>query len=142
TFAAQLPARATGRLGFLQLDVTAGQGPQLRGDLSVHLVAPNPSGKVSLADLTAPSVLDLGVHAAADVRLHLSATFGGNRDLPHLDTDFRFSWSLDPSVPTAVGFSDVTLDLGGFVDGVVRRIGDVLKPIKPAADVLSTPLPP
>jgi Ca2+-binding RTX toxin-like protein len=139
TFTAGLPVHAVGKLGFLQLDVTSGTDPQFQGSMSVALKNPHNNGKVQLADLTSSSTFDASLNARADVTVHLQASFGGNTDLPHVDTDFQFHWSLGGSV--TVGFTNVTLDLGGFIDGIVHKIGAVLQPIKPAVDILTTRIP-
>jgi Ca2+-binding RTX toxin-like protein len=142
TFNAQLPASATGELGFFVLTATpAGGDPEFVGSLGVSLNDPNGNGRMTLGEMTSRSALQVTLDASADVDLLLMATFGGNLDLPHIETDFQFHWSLDPSVPTTVGFSHVKLDLGGFIDVIAEKIGDVLKPIKPAVDLLSAPLP-
>ena len=77
------------------------------------------------------------------MNLHFDANFGGNTNLPHLSTDFYFTWSTNPtpSSPDTLGFTDVTLDLGGFIDSVASQIGSVLAPIEPLVEVLTTPLP-
>jgi Ca2+-binding RTX toxin-like protein len=141
SFTAQLPASAVGTLGFLQLTATTGTTPQLTGSMSLGLNNVHGTGRLSLADLTSASTYSLGLNAAANLQLHLDASFGGNTSLPHLYTDFYFNWNLDPSKPTSVGFKDVTLDLGGFIQGIENKIGQILAPIKPFADVLTAPLP-
>ena len=83
------------------------------------------------------------MNANASINLHLDATIAGNTNLPHLSTDFYFDWSPNPtaSSPDTLGFNNVTLDLGGFIDGIENKIGQVLEPIEPLAKVLTAPLP-
>jgi Ca2+-binding RTX toxin-like protein len=143
-FTAQLPTSATATLGFLQLSVTpATSTPQLTGDLHLGLNNVNGTGRLSVGDLASASAHTVGMDASANVKLHFDATIGGNTNLPHLSTDFYFTWSLNPTAasPNTLGFTNVTLDLGGFIDGIAQKIGSALAPIKPLADVLSAPLP-
>src|SRR6202034_3816413 len=101
------------------------------------------TGQLSLNDLASTSAYTLGMNANLDLNLHFDATIGGDTDLPNVSTDFYFTWSLNPtgSDPDTLGFTNVTFDLGGFIDGIENEIGQVLKPIQPLADVLTTPLP-
>ncbi len=137
------PLRQQPPLASLQLNVTSGQGPQLTGGLSLGLNDLNGTGRLSLGDLASTSAYTLSLNASADVDLHFDANFGGNTNLPHLSTDFYFTWSTNPtpSSPDTLGFTDVTLDLGGFIDSVASQIGSVLAPIEPLVEVLTTPLP-
>ena len=144
-FTAQLPSSATATLGFLQFNVTNNtpQTPQLSGGLTLSLNDLHGTGPLSLDDLASTSAYTLGMNANANLNLHLAATLGGNTNLPHVSTDFYFNWSLDPTAadPDTLGFSNVTLDLGGFIDSIISEIDSVLGPIEPLAEVLGTPLP-
>jgi Ca2+-binding RTX toxin-like protein len=138
-------ASITATLGFLQFQVTnpQPQTPQLSGKLSLGLNNPEGTGRLSLSDLSSTSAYKLGMDANANVDLKLDATLGGNTNLPHVSTEFLFDWSLHPTAanPDKLGFSDVTLDLGGFIDNILGEVGKVLAPIEPLAKVLGTPLP-
>ena len=129
-FSPQLPTSATATLGFLELNVTSGQGPQLTGDLRLGLNNINGTGRLSLADLTSTSAYSVGLNANANVRLKLDASFGGDTNLPQLCTSFYFTWSPNPTAtnPKSLGFTDVTLDLAGFIDNIAAQIGSVLAP--------------
>ena len=103
----------------------------------------NGTGRLSLDDLASTSAYTLGMDANANINLHLDATIAGNTNLPHVSTDFYFDWSPNPTAanPDTLGFNNVTLDLGGFIDGIANEIGQVLAPIEPLAKVLTAPLP-
>ena len=86
----------------------------------------------------------------ADIYLTLSGGFGGdNVEFPTIGADFELHWKFDSSHPTAnppaVSFSDVTLNLGQFFDGVLepilKTIQNATAPIKPVLDVLNAPIP-
>ena len=81
----------------------------------------------------------LGMDANVNLNLHLDATIDGNTNLPNLSTDFYFTWSLNPTAddPDTLGFDNVTLDLGGFIDGIATEIGHILAPIEPLAEVFT-----
>jgi Ca2+-binding RTX toxin-like protein len=138
-------ALITASLGFLQFTVSnnAPQTPLASGGLTLGLNDVNGTGRLSVDDLASSSAYTLGVQAGVNVNFHLDATIGGNADLPHLSTDFAFAWSPNPTAanPNQLGFSNITLDLGGFIDNLANQIGKVLAPIKPLADVLTAPLP-
>jgi Ca2+-binding RTX toxin-like protein len=146
SFNAQLPSSATASLGFLQFNVSNNtpQTPQLSGSLTLGLNNLNPlTGTLSLANLASSSAYTVSMNAAANINLHLDATIAGDSNLPHMSTDFYFDWSANPTAsdPDALGFKNVTFDMGGFIDGIANEIGQILAPIKPLAEVLNTPLP-
>src|SRR5262249_32696263 len=133
-FKAKVDGQATGKLGFLQLDVKPSDSkPQVSGDLKLNLQElhandKNLAGKVLLGEV--PRAVHADLSAGADVKLGLEASLGGNKDLPHIDTGFFFHWSTAANDPTRVGFTDVKLDLGGFIDGIAHHVSEVLQPIK------------
>jgi Ca2+-binding RTX toxin-like protein len=136
---------ATATLGFLQFDVTnnALQTPLLSGSLSLGLNDVNGTGRLSLDDLASASAYTISLNASANVNWHLNAAIGGNTNLPQLSTDFTFVWSTNPTTanPDQLGFSNVTLNLGGFINNIAGQIGQILQPIEPFAQVLTAPLP-
>ncbi len=144
-FNADLPSSAIATLGFLQFNLSnnSPQTPQLSGALSLGLNNVNGTGRLSLNDLSSASAYTLGMAANANLNLHLDATIAGNTNLPHVSTDFYFTWSTNPTTsnPDTLGFNNVTLDLGGFIDSIFGEIQQVLKPIEPLAQVLTAPLP-
>ncbi len=144
-FSAQLPTSATASLGFLQFNLTNSTPttPPLSGSLSLGLHDVHGTGRLMLNDLTSTSSFSLGLNASAALNLHLDATLGGNTNLPHISTDFYFDWSVNPTAanPDKLGFSNVTFDMGGFIDNLLNQIDQVFKPIEPLAEVLSAPLP-
>ena len=144
-FTAELPTSVTATLGFLQFNVTNNtpQTPQLSGGLTLGLNNPYGTGRLSLNDLASSSTYTLGLSADASLNLHLAATIAGNPNLPNVSADFYFDWSADPTAsnPDTLGFNNVTISMGGFIDRIIGEIDTVLKPIKPLVDLLSTPLP-
>ncbi len=144
-FTAALPTSVTATLGFLQFNVTNNtpQTPQLSGGLTLGLNNPYGTGRLSLNDLASSSNYTVGLSADASLNLHLAATIAGNPNLPNVSADFYFDWSTDPTAsdPLSLGFNNVTISMGGFIDNIIGEIDTVLKPIEPLVDLLSTPLP-
>ncbi len=131
----------TATLALFQLAVTSNSPqPQLQAGITVSLNDLYGNGQLSADDLVSPDAYTVSLTAAANINVHLQATLGGNTNLPHLDTDFHFTWDKD-SGQASIGFSDVYLDMGGLIDGIVSRIQTVLQPIAPIVDLLTTPLP-
>jgi Ca2+-binding RTX toxin-like protein len=147
---------ATGRLGFLQLNVRdqAGDPTRFTGSFLVDL-EPGGDGRLTateLASLPLAQLLSPKLQATADVNLDLITSLGGSSLFPSLRTTFNVDWAFDPAdanlegggVPT-VGFNDVRLDLGrffsDFVSPIASRVQTVLEPIRPIIQVLSDPLP-
>ena len=141
---------ATGKLGFLQVDVTdsAAQPTQFAGTFGLDL-------QNGLA--VVPTF-----NAQADVSLHLQGKIpiAGNSKtplLPSIGTDFNLNWQFadaNASNPANIAgfgnaptlaFNNVTLSLGSFasqfIEPVLGTVQDALSPVKPVIDFLTDGLP-
>ncbi len=141
---------ATGKLGFLQVDVTdsAAQPTQFAGTFGLDLQN----------GLTVVPTLN----AQANVNLHLQGKIPVAADsktpvLPSIGTDFKLGWQFadaDASNPANIAgfgnaptlaFNNVTLNLGSFasqfVGPVLGTVQDALSPVKPVIDFLTDDLP-
>ena len=153
---------ATGRLAFLQLQVTVDPAAPSRfaGQFTVNLRDPNSNdNRLTFAEIgSAPgfsSVISAGLTAVADLNFNIVASFGGNAAFPRMLADLNLDWAFDNAdtgagaasfggVPT-VAFHNVRLDVGSFLSDFLGPIMDsiqsVLAPIKPVLDLLNKPLP-
>jgi len=141
---------ATGKLGFLQVDVTdsAAQPTQFTGTFGLDLQ----NGLTIVPTL----------NAQADVNLHLQGKIPVAGDsktpvLPSIGTDFHLGWQFadaNASNPANIAgfgsapilaFNNVTLNLGSFasqfVEPVLGTVQDALSPVKPVIDFLTDDLP-
>src|SRR5262249_18006197 len=143
TFSATIPdLKATGHLFFLKVDVNQQPGaiqpivlagspnrPTLEVDL-VNPVSPG-SPRLTLQELTSGNFSPADLFAAklnleTHIPLHLKVSFNGNRAIPSIETDFHLDWNflnadtkagtLDFGGVPNIGFRNVTLDLGSFID--------------------------
>jgi len=170
--AATLPGlRATGRLGFLQLDVVdlvttdkdgdgRPDGSWLGGQFRIDLVDPNHDHKLTLAELSGASfgqVVSAGFSGRADVDLDFVVGFG-NANFPSFKTQFSLDWDLfnaDTSdaagefggvfnVPE-VSFTNFRINPGQviqrFAGPVLDTINGIIEPLRPVLDVITAPLP-
>ena len=111
-------------------------------------------GKVAFS--SALSKLEFSYAASVDVFASMLVGFG--RDVEHPNTPaefpnisgaFEFVWSKTNGSSgdglTTLGFSNLSLDLGSFIDGVlgpiVSKIQKVVEPMEPLIDFLTTPFP-
>lgn len=141
---------ATGKLGFLQVDVTdsAAQPTQFTGTFGL--------------DLQNGLTVVPTFNAQADVNLHLQGKIPVTGDskppvLPSIGTDFKLGWQFTDanasnpaniagfgSAPT-LAFNNVTLKLGSFasqfVEPVLGTVHEALSPVKPVIDFLTDKLP-
>ncbi|MBX3439610.1 MAG: hypothetical protein KF861_19130, partial [Planctomycetaceae bacterium] len=155
---ATLPSgfHATGRLGFLQLDITD-NGTLFEGAFRLDLQPSAADGRVFLNDIfTGGLGIDGGFTTTSSlVSLGLKASFGGNAAFPQIRTalniDFPFENASSSSGGTISGFvpeisfDDVEINFGSFLSDflgpTVRGMNDVLAPVRPVLDVLTAPLP-
>jgi hypothetical protein len=151
---------ATGRLGFLQVnvtDTTTATSEGLHGDFYVNLVDPdaNPRKRLTLATLVNGRFdvsNDVQVHlgAAADLHLHLQVSYKDAAQFPSIQTDFHLIWTFSPTDPGLSGgvptieFNDVRLDLGSFITNFAQpflvKINNVIAPLQKVIDILDAPL--
>ena len=152
---------ATGRLAFLQLDVTdnAADPTHFTGTFTANVSDPNGDGRLTLTELASgPSfsqIVQGRLTAEAEVNLDLVASFGGSANFPSIAADFQLDWnfnSADTGAPAAsfgdqpqIRFENVQLDVGSFFSRfatpILGKVQTVLKPIQPVIDILTTPLP-
>jgi len=137
---ASLPnSTATGKLGFLQLDVTD-KGSKLNTTFSVDLDDANQD------NLLTASEINTKLTGGADVNLNLVTSFNGAKDLPSIHSDLDLDWSLDnaSSAPT-IAFNNMKLDLGSFFNGfaepIVDAVDKIIAPFEPVRKVLTTNIP-
>lgn len=145
----------TGRLGILRFTATQAAGAPTGASVRFNVgLTDGPGGDnrvpiSQLGSLTASATITGDVTA----NLHL-VTDLGTAKLPSISTDLLVNWSANASLnsglsqwgskPT-VSFGDVSVDLGSFFDKVVKpvfqQINDVLAPVQPVLDLLSTEVP-
>jgi len=149
------PFKATGKLGFLQVELTDNKdqdktsfNADLKLDIIDNKIANTP---IYLNDKTDFSkILGIQTNAKADVNLDLVTSFNGQKDLPSLTSDLTLKWKLDPSnvAPfggiSQMGFQNVKLDLGSFFgfanNTVLKDVKKVLKPVQEVVYFLYTPI--
>ncbi len=92
---------------------------------------------------------------SADVMINADITVGITKDLdrntpkfPNITGKFEFHWDYtkeNGSTIHKLGFSDLKLDMGSFISGVlgpiVSKIQKVIEPLEPLIDFLTTPFP-
>ncbi|KAA1258981.1 Bifunctional hemolysin/adenylate cyclase precursor [Rubripirellula obstinata] len=155
---------ASGQLAFLGVQATSGIGddglPQTRfsGAFDVTLndptAAPNSADakRLTLSEMFASDLSDVVQHqlnANAQANLHLVASIGNPDVLPSIRTDLIVDWGfgdgIDSGTPLSVEFTEVEMNIGeffaGFAGDVLGRVQDVLEPVQPVIDVLTTRLP-
>ncbi len=157
-------ANATASLGFLQFTandklITRPDGSQsgsyFAGTFQVDLKDPNGDGKLTMAEIEyasgADEIVQTRLAADANVQLGLKSTIGDGTFFPGVESDFALRWQSDTDDPSLdgsiehVGFSDVRINFGDFVDNLVEpvldRIRKVTEPVRPVAEVLTKPIP-
>src|SRR5205085_8996854 len=104
----------TGRLGFLQLDITdtaTAPAEGFHGTFTVDLQDPSPAGPahhagrltfavLTATDTTLDDVVTFGLDAEADLHLNLAASFQGNVNFPRVLVDFHLGWQFSLADPT------------------------------------------
>lgn len=143
---------ATGELFFLQLDVED-DNSRFEGQFIVDIMDPDDDdGKLTIDEFGRGfgNIIDVGFEATADINLDLIASFDGQSAFPRIRADLGIDWLFNPfediadAVPT-ISFENVQLSLGDFFNDfaspVLGRIQEVLEPIQPIIEILTTPLP-
>ncbi len=145
---------AAGRLGFLTLQArdNAASPSRLRAAFKVDL---NGDGnRLRMGQLASGSSWSMPrLEGGAALNLDLVTGFGNLSQFPSLATTMRLDWPLSYTLgsglplgatPT-ISFNDVRLELGSFLDNVVRPVMDqvnrVAGPIRPVINTLTKPLP-
>jgi len=149
---------ATGSLGFLQVDVyedrdRPAEDPPTRlvGEFTVDLKDPDSDGSLTIGEIFAgvefSDLLAYDYDIYADVDLDIVTSLLGRSMLPRIRTDFAMDWDLQKGQEseTTISFDNIELNLGDFFDGfageVLGTVRDVLDPIQPLINVLTTPIP-
>jgi hypothetical protein len=151
--------RATGKLPFLQMDITdsTSSPTNFTGYFQVTLRAPT-GNRLTFQQIVAgldfrnfiiPQLFQISAGADAQVNLHLVTNFGLMAEFGTLAADFNLDWpfrlgNLAGSQPT-VAFRNVQLVMGSYIDNVITpvmdRIHHALDPIRPVVEVLGTKVP-
>jgi hypothetical protein len=153
---------ATGRLAFLELEVTDDPSAPTRfaGRFTVDLKDPNADdNRLTFAEIgSGPAfrqVIGATLTAVADVNLNLVVSFGGSTAFPRLLAGFNLDWVFaNASTATSAGsfggvptvaFNQVRLDIGSFLSNflkpVIEGIKNILAPIDPVLKILNQALP-
>ncbi|XZE17820.1 SdrD B-like domain-containing protein [Pirellulaceae bacterium SH449] len=113
-------------------------------------------GRYSLTNLGSIGSLGIQTQAtlAGSLHLEIETSLGGNAMLPSISTGLHLTWEsvsggLDvvaaSLVRPSIEFSNLSLDLGGFVSNVIAPmlapVNDMLNPVRPILNALTTPIP-
>jgi hypothetical protein len=156
-FNASLPnLEATGKLGFLQLNVKD-KGTQFNGDFTVDLKdSDNQLFFSELPSVNLANLVDAKLNGSANINLNAATSFQESAVLPSLSTDINIDWGFnssnaDPDNPNSFGdvpsiaFNNVQMDMGTFFSDfakpILGKIKQVTDPIQPVIKVLEEPLP-
>ncbi|MGD1704988.1 hypothetical protein [Dapis sp. BLCC M229] len=160
------PATATGKLAFLQVDVTD-QESQLGGKFTIDIQDPNSDNQLTLNELVSGGSLsnlfdtdlkglDGQENPGANVDLDLKVSFEGDANFPQLESNFKLDWEFAPegsqslanSVQNSspdVGFYDIQLDMGSFLNDfatpILGKIQEVTDPLEPVINFIDAPIP-
>ncbi|XWK90017.1 MAG: calcium-binding protein [Phormidium sp.] len=146
---------ATGKLGFLQLNVKD-KGSQFNSTFSVDLRdADNQLRFSELPSVNLANLVSAKLTGGADVKLGLATTFNGSTIWPSVSSDFNLNWTFnnalaDPSQnqtfgnrPT-VAFDNVKLNMGSFFSNfarpVLENVQKITQPLQPVIEALTTPI--
>ncbi|MBI9016788.1 MAG: right-handed parallel beta-helix repeat-containing protein [Phycisphaerae bacterium] len=142
---------AVGNLGFLSIEVgdSSESSSFFNGSLGVDLV--DTDGILTVSDLfgdeTASNILNITPEAQASLNLEFVTGIDGNDAFPALRGGFGFDWLINsstgfPGQMQSSGFSDIQMNLGDyigdFVEPVLSVINDVMEPIRPIVEALTT----
>ncbi|XZE54543.1 LamG-like jellyroll fold domain-containing protein [Planctomycetaceae bacterium SH139] len=144
---------ARGELAFLNIDATS-NGPDstfFNGQFRVNLEDTIVGELLSMNEMFAndfSELIDTTLEASAGVDLELMVNLGDSSLFPRMRTDLQVDWQFiageGVNAPT-VDFNNVQLNLGDFFSGfageLLRDVQDVLAPVQPVIDILSSRLP-
>ena len=160
-----LNTKIKGSLGFLSMDANLQNGNPYVLNLGLDLNDGKNENEAAAddwnADLGAKSQINFnglksgisveaGLRGAIDLELALSLGIGGyEKQAPHIDSKFVFNWGADLGgdfgALKEIAFKNIVLDSGTFVQetigGVISKINNVLKPIRPLIDFLQSEIP-
>ncbi len=145
---------ASGRLGFIAVDVTAKPSNPACGafhaEIKIGLKDPSGDNKLRLNELDDGGLIDqndTGLKGCAGMRFDVAAQV--TDWLPKFKFDLSVDWEfaggdLKGSVPE-ITFGNVQVELGGFLANVLTpllaKLEPILDPIEPILDLLSAQLP-
>ncbi|MDJ0387714.1 calcium-binding protein [Roseomonas sp. E05] len=165
---------ATLNLGFLRMTATNGStlsatlggreylGTSLTGSIYVDIGPADQTGRLLFSNFAKGSIIRSGMEMTLNVDLLLDSGFGigigsTSTALPSVSTELLFSYAFNKVFTGAIGdepesgivtpltFLDVTLDVGSFLNTILKPIldtmGDVIEPIQPILDFLTSPIP-
>jgi len=163
---------ATLNLGFLRMTATNGStlsstlggreylGTSLTGSIYVDIGPADHTGRLLFSNFAKGPIIRSGMEMTLNVDLLLDSGFGigsTSTALPSVATELLFSYSFNKVFTGAIGdepesgivtpltFLDVTLDVGSFLNTILKPIldtvGDVIEPIQPILDFLTAPIP-
>ncbi len=147
---------ADGELAFLDIVASTipGSPTEFDGSFVVTLtdnVIGDGNGLLTADEMFSGSFTDVVDHtlsARADVDLNLLVSLGDNSLFPRLRTDLIVDWEFTAGQglnAPEVKFENVQMNLGDFFSGfageLLGNVQEVLEPVQPVIDALTTPLP-
>ncbi len=162
TFSFTIPAefQLVGQMGLFDLLLTApttGGANGLSGQLDLNFAPSSGDARKLYFSDFASSLSSAQINTSQAAHLDLAATFGfgfekdangryqEQSDFPSLTADLIVDWNLAALAPPTVSFGHLKLNFGEllnhFLDPIIRPIVEVLEPMKPILDFLTTPVP-
>lgn len=145
---------ASGRLGFVAVDVTAMPSNPACGafhaQFNIGLKDPSGGNKLKLNELDDGGLIDksvTGLKGCAGLRFDITAQ--ATDWLPKFNFDLSVDWDFDGgdmvgNVPE-ITYGNVEVELGGFLGNVLApllaRLEPILDPIEPVLDILTSEIP-
>ncbi|MDX6273890.1 MAG: hypothetical protein QOJ92_1100 [Frankiales bacterium] len=163
-----LPPSMQAQLAFIDVSMKNHQAtpdPLFSGTFSIDLETADPGSncitgcsvhadrQLTLAQITNGNLSDIvKVALTAQVRIDLDLKADlGTSVLPGIGAEFVLAWDWTSDAPsdvsnlTELGFKNVSINPGAFLNGVLGKIigeiADIYKPIKPVIDTIMAPLP-
>nr|WP_305123214.1 LEPR-XLL domain-containing protein [Roseomonas sp. GC11] len=159
-------------LGFLRMTASNGStlsatvggqeylGTSLTGSIYADIGPEDDTGRLLFSKFSQGPILRAGMEMTLNIDLILDSGFGigsTSMALPSVSTEVIFSYAFNKVFTGAIGdetpsgilvpltFLDVTLDVGSFLNTILKpildTIGDVIGPIEPILDFLTAPIP-
>ena len=154
--------KATGRLGFLQVDVTddAKNPSKLEVDFTIDIKNPKfgvtgpQKDRLTFDDIirteNIEEIFAVDFKGVAAVSLGLLTSFGADANFPSIRAKFKLDWTISSAdnfrvTSPTIAFNDIELNLGEFVNKfalpILAKVQEVLAPVKPILDFLATRIP-
>lgn len=150
---------ATGELGILRVTARddSTRPSALTGAFVIDLKDPTGDGHLTIDDLTSSGPLTNLIGARFDgeahVHLGLETSLQGSTDFPRIRADLLVDWQFANAATggatlgnrPSVVFDNVQVNAGDFINGVLgpvlRSANAVLDPMRPAIDLITSPIP-